>query len=73
MFLSVRTRAFIRYIQVHGVEALLDRLAENEAVEVRYHDPGRLTGDYDRCTDEAEVIAMLEGKIAPCQPVQSKL
>ena len=62
MFLSVRSRAFIQYIQIHGVEALLDRLAENEAAAVRYHDPGKLTGDYDRCTDESKVIAMLEGK-----------
>ena len=73
IFFSVRSRAFIQYIQIHGVEALLDRLAENEAAAVRYHDPGKLTGDYDRCTDESEVIAMLEGKTTPCQPVQSPL
>ncbi len=54
-----RMRAFVRFAKEHGVEGLLDRLAENERAGIVYHYPGGLTGDYDLPTEE-EVLDLLE-------------
>ena len=70
MFDSLRTRAFVRYVKEHGTAALMERLDEGEKAGIRYHDPGRLTGDYDRCQSEEEVLKLLEGS---CQKGKSKL
>lgn len=54
-----RIRAFARYAGVYGREALLDCLEEGERRGLAYHDPGALTGDYDRPGTEEEIYALL--------------
>lgn len=60
---KVKPRAFARFVQRHGKQALLDALARNEAAGICYHDgPGSITGDYDRAGSEAAILAMLAGE-----------
>lgn len=59
MFSKLRVRTFANLIGEFGADALLDALEQNEKAGVVYHDPGQLTGDYDRVSTEAELKRML--------------
>ena len=59
MFAKLRVRAFAKLIGEFGADALMDALEQNEKAGVVYHDPGQLTGDYDRVSTEAELRRML--------------
>ena len=56
---KIKPRAFCRYIRHSGAEALLDRLARNEAAGVVYHRSG-VAGDYDAFTDEAALLRFIQ-------------
>lgn len=58
MFARHRQRAFVRYAQRNGADALLTRLGENARQGIVYHREG-LTGDYDAPKTEAGVLALL--------------
>lgn len=60
MLKKPRVRAFCRFAARHGEQALLARLARDEAAGIRYHHPGLLTGDYDALGGEEAVLAFLE-------------
>jgi len=55
MFHKPRLRVFVRLLREHGESKMTDWLERNERAGVVYHDPGKLTGDYDRCKTEAEI------------------
>lgn len=59
MLQKPRVRAFCRLAARYGADALTRRLGENEARGLRYHHPGRLTGDYDAPGDEEAVMALV--------------
>ena len=59
MFDKTRVRAFALFIKQHGKELLLDCLEKNERDGIRYHHPGKLTGDYDLTETEAGVFQIL--------------
>ena len=59
MFTKLRVRAFAKLIGEFGADALMDALEQNEKAGAVYHDPGQLTGDYDRVSTEAELRRML--------------
>lgn len=54
-----RIRAFTRFAAQYGEERLLDCLERNERAGVVYHDPGALTGDYDRAESEKALFRLL--------------
>ena len=54
-----RIRGFAAFAARYGAEKLLECLARNEKAGVVYHDPGMLTGDYDRAEDEEELFQLL--------------
>ena len=61
-----RSRAFNRYAQEFGKQALIDRLRVNYENGITYHRPDKLPGDYDRCEAEKEIIDLLKnGKPDP--------
>lgn len=60
MLSGIRSRAFNRYARLYGAPALLERLRINQKNGVVYHDPGCLTGDYDACCTEEEVLELLK-------------
>ncbi|MCL1964823.1 MAG: DUF3795 domain-containing protein [Firmicutes bacterium] len=55
-----RGRAFNTVARKEGLHALAAYLYANYNRGVAYHRPGGLTGDYDRCETEREVIALLK-------------
>ena len=55
-----RIQAFASFIKVRGEEFLLDCLEQNERADIRYHHPGKLTGDYDAPETEEEIFHMIE-------------
>ncbi len=54
-----RIRAFASFIKQHGEELILDCLERNERAGIKYHHPGKLTGDYDIPESEAGIFHML--------------
>lgn len=61
-----RSRAFNRYAQEFGKQALINRLRVNYENGITYHRPDKLPGDYDRCETEHEIIDLLKnGKPDP--------
>jgi len=54
-----RIRTFARMVNELGEARLMECLARNERDGVVYHDPGQLTGDYDRCESEAALAALI--------------
>lgn len=64
MFLKPRVRTFVSLLRENGPDMLMDCLERNERAGVRYHDPGKLTGDYDRPeTEEARRRLILTGTV----------
>lgn len=59
MLQGPRKRAFNRYARRYGKAALLRRLRVNAENGVLYHQPGDITGDYDRLSTEADVLRLL--------------
>lgn len=59
MLQKTRVRAFCRFMQRYGEDALLRALERNEKAGVVYHMKGCLTGDYDAPDTEEGVLAML--------------
>ncbi len=60
MLAKMRVRAFCRFARERGERELIGCLARGARHGVRYHEPGKLTGDYDACADEAAVFRLLE-------------
>ena len=56
---KIKPYAFVRYIRLHNVPALLDCLEQNEKNGIVYHRSG-ITGDYDDFTDVDELLAFIE-------------
>ena len=56
---KMKPHAFTRFAQAHGLDALLDRLAEDERRGVVYHREG-IAGDYDGFPDEEALLAWME-------------
>ena len=55
--------AFARFIAQYGQERLMECLEQNEKAGIVYHYPGKLTGDYDQFSTEAEIIRfIIDGK-----------
>lgn len=57
---KMRVRAFCRFARERGERALIGCLARGARHGVRYHEMGKLTGDYDACADEQAVFRLLE-------------
>ena len=63
---GIRIRAFNRYAKQYGKQSLMDRLRMNYENGILYHSSKSLSGDYDLCRTEQEVIALLKnGKPNP--------
>jgi hypothetical protein len=61
-----RSKAFNRYAREYGRDALIDRLRVNYQNGITYHRPEKMSGDYDRCETEEEIIDLLKnGKPDP--------
>jgi len=60
MFQKPRLRVFVRLLHEHGENELADWLERNERAGIIYHDPGKLTGDYDRCKTEEEIERLVK-------------
>jgi len=56
---SKRNQAFNRYANEFGLHALIDRLRVNYENGITYHEPEGLTGDYDKCKSEQEIMDLL--------------
>lgn len=56
---TLRIRVFAAFVKENGVEALLDRLEKNEKAGVKYHYPGKLSGDYDVPQTEVGIVNMI--------------
>ena len=56
---KIKPKGFRLFIQRYGMEALLDRLEENERNGVVYHRQG-ITGDYDAFDDVEALIAFVQ-------------
>lgn len=62
---KMRVRTFALCAARWGVDTLLDCLERNEKNGIRYHYPGKLSGDYDLpATPEAIVAMILGGRAA---------
>ncbi|MCL2285351.1 MAG: DUF3795 domain-containing protein [Firmicutes bacterium] len=59
MLQNKRIRAFNRFAQEFGTQALIDRLRVNHENGIAYHKPGESTGDYDTFETEEEVYRVL--------------
>lgn len=58
-----RQRAFLRFVALHGEDALMDALERDERAGVQYHYAGEIVGDYDRMGSEAAVLELLENGV----------
>lgn len=56
---TLRIRVFAAFVKENGVEALLDCLEKNEKAGVKYHYPGKLSGDYDVPRTEVGIVNMI--------------
>jgi len=56
---KIKPYAFVRYIRLHSISALMDCLERNEKNGVVYHRSG-ITGDYDDFTNVDELLAFIE-------------
>jgi len=76
MHKSMRHKAFNAVAKNEGLHALAEYLYENYKAGIYYHKPGGLTGDYDKCETEREIIDLLKnGKPDPyskCPEYESK-
>ena len=54
-----RIRAFALFVKQHGESVLLDCLERNERTGIKYHHPGKLTGDYDVPETDAGIFNLL--------------
>lgn len=60
MHKSIRTRAFNRVAKNEGLDRLAEYLLDNFNRGIYYHGEHNITGDYDRCRTEDEVISLLK-------------
>ena len=66
MLQNKRSKAFIRYIQAYGTQALIERLRANCENGIVYSTNAKRTeaDDYDKCETEQEIIELLtNGKL----------
>ena len=56
---KIKARGFSEYVRRYGMEALLDRLEENEKNGIVYHREG-IMGDYDEFDDIEELIRFID-------------
>ncbi|MCL2420326.1 MAG: DUF3795 domain-containing protein [Defluviitaleaceae bacterium] len=60
MFQHKRIKAFNRYAQEFGKEALIERLHINHKNGITYHNPDGTPGDYDALETEEEIYQLLQ-------------
>jgi len=60
MFKHKRVRAFNRYMQDFGKDALVERLYINQKNGIMYHKPGDDPSDYDILDTEDEIYELLQ-------------
>ena len=76
MHKNTRIRAFNTIAKNEGLQKLAEYLYNNYTRGIYYHRPDGLTGDYDRCKTETEIIELLKnGKPNPydiCPSYESK-
>lgn len=59
MLQNHRVRGFIRYVKLEGIDKLIENLKRNYNNGIIYHSE-ELKGDYDNCSDEEEVMRLIE-------------
>ena len=59
MLKNKRIKAFNRYMQDFGKDALIERLCTNNQKGIAYHKPDGSTGDYDILETEDEIYELL--------------
>lgn len=60
MLQSPRVRAFNRYAQRFGRQALIERLRINDGAGIVYHRADGLQGDYDKLSSEEEMLRLIQ-------------
>lgn len=55
-----RIRAFAEFARRYGADELAKCLLKNKEKGIVYHYEGQLTGDYDACLTEEQIIEMLK-------------
>lgn len=60
---KLKPHTFTAFAQKYGIDRLTERLESNEKCGIVYHRSG-ISGDYDECSNEAELMELIEtGKL----------